>query len=149
MTTGFNRRDLLRGLATAGLVGTTGGLAGCGPGDGAAPKYAPYDGSGTPKRGGRIRIASMSSSSADTLDPAKGALSTDYVRHFMVYGGLTMYDTRLIPQPWLAEDISTDDRIDWIFKLRRGVTFHDGRALTSADVVFSLLRHKDPPMRPR
>jgi peptide/nickel transport system substrate-binding protein len=146
MTTGLNRRDMLRGLATAGLVGTASALASCGrgPEDGAAPKYTPYDGQGTPKRGGRIRIASMSSSAADTLDPAKGALSTDYVRHFMVYSGLTLYDTRLVPQPWLAEEISTDDRIDWTFKLRRGVIFHDGRPLTPADVVFSLLRHKDP-----
>ncbi|MFA6444865.1 MAG: ABC transporter substrate-binding protein, partial [Sterolibacterium sp.] len=29
-------------------------------------------------------------------------------------------------------------------KLRKGVEFHDGKSLTSADVVFSLLRHKNP-----
>ncbi|MEZ5458547.1 MAG: ABC transporter substrate-binding protein [Steroidobacteraceae bacterium] len=146
MTMGFNRRDLLRSLAGAGLVGTAGGLAGCGigPADGVAPEYIPYDGSGTPKRGGRIRIASMSSSTADTLDPARGGLSTDYVRHFMLYSGLTMYDNKLVAQPWLAEEIATDDRIHWTFRLRRGVSFHDGRPLTSADVVYSLLRHKDP-----
>lgn len=146
MTNGFNRRDVLRGIATAGLVGTAGGLAGCGrgPGDGGVPQYVPYDGSGTPKRGGRIRIASTSSSASDTLDPAKGALSTDYVRHFMLYSGLALYDDRLIPQPWLAEEIATDDQIHWNLRLRRGVTFHDGQPLTSADVVFSLLRHKDP-----
>ena len=35
---------------------------------------------GTPKQGGKIRVATQSSSAADTLDPAKGALGTDYVR---------------------------------------------------------------------
>jgi len=28
--------------------------------------------------------------------------------------------------------------------LRKGVTFHDGKPLTPADVVFSIGRHKDP-----
>lgn len=143
MTNGLTRRDLLRGLATAGLAGTVGGLAGCGPAEQKA-EYVPYDSSGTPRRGGRIRVASMSSSTADTLDPPKGALSTDYLRHYMLYSGLTRYDPQLRAQPWLAEEIETDDRISWNFRLRRGVTFHDGRALTSADVVYSLLRHKNP-----
>ena len=31
----------------------------------------------------------------------------------------------------------------WTFKLRKGVTFHDGKELTAADVVYSLNRHKD------
>jgi peptide/nickel transport system substrate-binding protein len=147
MTTGLTRRDLLRGLATAGLAGAAGGLlAGCGrgaTGDGAAGER-PYDPTGTPRRGGRIRVASLASSTADTLDPPKGGLSTDYVRHYMLYGGLTQYDRDLNAQPWLAEELATDDRITWTAHLRRGVTFHDGRALTSADVVYSLLRHKDP-----
>ena len=32
----------------------------------------------------------------------------------------------------------------WTVKLRKDVHFHDGKPLTSADVVYSLLRHKDP-----
>ena len=32
----------------------------------------------------------------------------------------------------------------WMFKLRKGVQFHDGKPLTPADVVYSLMRHKDP-----
>ncbi|MCK1614621.1 hypothetical protein IVA77_00035 [Bradyrhizobium sp. 136] len=32
----------------------------------------------------------------------------------------------------------------WNIKLRRDVRFHDGPPLTSADVVYSLQRHKDP-----
>src|SRR4029453_3161597 len=31
----------------------------------------------------------------------------------------------------------------WVFKLRRGVHFHDGKPLTPADVVYSMMRHKD------
>jgi len=97
-----------------------------------------------PRRGGRIRVATMASSTSDTLDPAKGALSTDYVRHNMLYSGLTQFDGRLTPQPALAESIETRDHITWRLRLRKGVEFHDGKPLTSADVVYSLLRHKDP-----
>jgi peptide/nickel transport system substrate-binding protein len=34
--------------------------------------------------------------------------------------------------------------VTWHFRLRRGVRFHSGRPLTSADVVWSLSRHRDP-----
>jgi peptide/nickel transport system substrate-binding protein len=97
-----------------------------------------------PRRGGRIRVASLSSSTADTLDPAKGALSTDYVRHYMLYNGLTEMGGDLIARPALAERIVSNDQIVWHVRLRKGVTFHDGATLTAQDVVWSLLRHKDP-----
>lgn len=97
-----------------------------------------------PARGGRIRVASIASSTSDTLDPAKGGLSTDYVRHFMLYSGLTVYDGALTAQPALAETIETNDQIVWRIKLRSGVRFHDGSLLTGRDVVYSLMRHKDP-----
>ncbi len=44
----------------------------------------------------------------------------------------------------LAESISTKDGALWTIKLRKDVRFHDGKPLTSADVVYSLLRHKNP-----
>jgi peptide/nickel transport system substrate-binding protein len=131
---GVQRRDVLRTLATVGTYATLGGFA-------SLPCHADVQ---TPKQGGRIRVASLSSSTADTLDPAKGALSTDYARHYMIYSGLTQFDANLAPQLALAEDIQSSDRTLWTIKLRKGVVFHDGKPLTSADVVYSLLRHKNP-----
>jgi peptide/nickel transport system substrate-binding protein len=98
----------------------------------------------TPKRGGRIRVSGTSTSTADTLDPAKQSLSTDYARCNMFYNGLCTLDGSLTPQPALAASWQTTNAKDWVFKLRSGVTFHDGKKLTPADVVFSLTRHKDP-----
>lgn len=125
----FSRRDLIGaslGIG-AGLMLPGGALA-----------------AGSPRQGGRIRVASLSSSTADTLDPAKGALSTDYVRHYMFYSGLTQLDRDLRPYPALAERMVSDDQTVWHIRLRRGVTFHDGASLTADDVVWSLRRHKDP-----
>ncbi|MQP66164.1 ABC transporter substrate-binding protein [Niveispirillum sp. SYP-B3756] len=97
-----------------------------------------------PRTGGRIRVAGMSSSTADTTDPAKGALSTDYIRHHMLYSGLTEYGADLRPRLALAEAMESSDQISWRVKLRDGVRFHDGKRLNAEDVVFSLTRHLDP-----
>jgi peptide/nickel transport system substrate-binding protein len=128
----LTRRTMLGGLA-GGLALSAGGLL--------VPQHSLAQ---TPKRGGRIRVASIASSTADTLDPAKGALSTDYARHYMFYSGLTQYDGALRAQPALAESFESDDRTLWTIKLRKGVEFHDGSSLTADDVVYSLARHNDP-----
>ncbi|MYM91231.1 ABC transporter substrate-binding protein, partial [Rugamonas sp. FT82W] len=112
--------------------------AGAALASGQAPAPAP------PRKGGRITVATQSSSTADTLDPARGALSTDYMRAHMFYNGLTSLDTRLAPQMMLAESLESDDAVVWTARLRKGVQFHDGKTLSAADVVYSLNRHNEP-----
>ncbi|BDD90652.1 ABC transporter substrate-binding protein [Pandoraea sp. XJJ-1] len=132
---GAQRRDLLRAMAASGLLTLTGtGLLSV-----SGQAFAQ-----TPKRGGKIRVATQSASAADTLDPAKGALATDYVRANMIYNGLTELDSKLGAQLALAQSIDTKDAKVWVIKLRSGVQFHDGKPLTPADVTYSILRHKDP-----
>ena len=68
---GASRRDVLRAMAAGGLMSLTGaGLL-------ATSSAAFAQQQGKPKQGGKIRVATQSSSAADTLDPAKGALGTD------------------------------------------------------------------------
>lgn len=137
---GMSRRDALRMLGVAGVAAASAGSL-----FGAAGKVFADESAAAVKGkpGGRIRVAGMSSSTADTLDPAKGALSTDYVRHFMFYNGLTRFDNHLVPQLELAERIDNRDATVWTITLRKDITFHNGKALGAADVVFSLTRHKD------
>ncbi|MER5966038.1 ABC transporter substrate-binding protein [Streptomyces sp. NPDC002057] len=47
-------------------------------------------------------------------------------------------------EPGLAEKASNPDPTTWVYDLRRGVRFHDGRTMTADDVVFSLGRQRDP-----
>jgi peptide/nickel transport system substrate-binding protein len=132
---GASRRDVLAMLAAGGMqAALAGGIAAV-----ATSAHAE-----TPRKGGRIKVAGSSSGVSDTLDPAKQANATDYVRGFMFYNGLTSLDGNLAPQPSLAEEFTTKDAKTWVFKLRKGVTFHDGKPLTPADVVFSMMRHKNP-----
>jgi len=47
--------------------------------------------------------------------------------------------------PILAESWSNPDPSTWVFKLKKGIKFHDGSEFTSADVVHSFTRiQKDP-----
>jgi peptide/nickel transport system substrate-binding protein len=131
---GASRRDVLAMLMAGGMQATlAGGVA----------TLATTAHAQTPRKGGRITVASLSSGVNDTLDPARQSNHIDYCRGFMFYNGLTVLDGSLTPRPQLAEEFTTQDAKTWVFKLRKGVTFHDGKPLTPADVVFSIMRHKD------
>lgn len=56
----------------------------------------------TPVKGGSLKAAGYSASNADTLDPAKASLSTDYVRCCALYNRLTILDKTGAPQMELA-----------------------------------------------
>ncbi|MFD3997753.1 ABC transporter substrate-binding protein [Streptomyces sp. NPDC058548] len=47
-------------------------------------------------------------------------------------------------EPGLAEKASNPDPTTWVYDLRSGVRFHDGRTMSADDVVFSLGRQRDP-----
>jgi peptide/nickel transport system substrate-binding protein len=132
---GATRRELLAMLMAGGMSAALGGTVIT------AATRAVAD---TPKKGGRIRAAGHSSGTTDTLDPARASLSTDYVRGMSFYNGLTRIDENGGAQMELAESFETDDAKTWTVRLRRGVTFHDGKTLTADDVIYSLNRHKDP-----
>jgi peptide/nickel transport system substrate-binding protein len=132
---GASRRDLLQMLMAGGLAASAGSLVLARAG--AALAAAPV-------KGGNLKAAGWSSSTADTLDPAKASLSTDYVRCCAFYNRLTFLDQSGVPQMELAEKIETKDAKVWTITLKKGVTFHDGKPLTSADVIYSLNRHLDP-----
>lgn len=63
----------------------------------------------------------------------------------LAYDKLAVYDAQMQPQPLLAEswDVS-DDLKAFKFNLRKGVTFHNGRELTSDDVKYNVQRVQDP-----
>lgn len=132
---GATRRELLNMLLMGGVALT----AGAGILTRATSAIA-----ATPVKGGHIRAAGWSSSTADTLDPAKASLSTDYVRCSAFYSRLTYLGEDGKISMELAESVESKDAKVWTIKLRKGVTFHDGKPLTAKDVVFSLKRHLDP-----
>lgn len=76
------------------------------------------------------------------LDPTAGAAAAiDEVVYANIFEGLTRIDRNGEVKPGLASgwDVSEDGKV-YRFTLREGVTFHDGTAMDSADVIFSIQR---------
>ena len=56
---------------------------------------------------------------------------------------LTRIDQKNMVRPHLAESFEPSDGAKkWVFKLHPGLTFHDGRSLTAADVVATYEYHR-------
>jgi len=83
----------------------------------------------------------------ETMDPhGSNSIQCFTVWHH-VFDGLTAQTAESELIPALAESWEAMSPTHWRFKLRPGVTFHNGKPLTSADVKFSLGRLKDPQVR--
>ncbi len=128
MTHAVSRRDVLLGGAGAIALGTT---------RGAVAQAAP-------KPGGRFRLGLGTGEIGDPHDPATWGSSLVLVGLWgAVYNNLMEIgpDNRLIPE--LAESVeSSSDAKTWVFNLRRGVVFHNGKTLDADDVVASFNHHR-------
>jgi ABC-type transport system substrate-binding protein len=81
-----------------------------------------------------------------TLDPAIGYDWQNWSIIKSLFSGLMDYKpgtTELVPDLAESYEIS-EDGLTYTFHLRDGVTFHNGRALTSADIKYSIERTVNP-----
>ena len=75
------------------------------------------------------------------LDPHTVAAAGDREIIFNVYEGLYKFDSNGVLNPCLATGYELSDSMDeYIFTIRKGVKFHNGKEMTPEDVVFSLSR---------
>ena len=97
----------------------------------------------TPKKGGRLRIGVSGSSATETLDPATMTNCMTQLVNWETRNSLVEIDCDNNAIPELAESWEcTPDAKKWIFKVRRGVEFHNGKTLDAQDVVFSINHHR-------
>ncbi|MDH3634645.1 MAG: ABC transporter substrate-binding protein [Gammaproteobacteria bacterium] len=97
----------------------------------------------TPKKGGSVRMSSNLHGPDDQLDPTLFTSTIDYTRGRATYNSLIQHANDLSPQPELAESFEPNgNATEWTFKIRSGVTFHDGKKLTADDVVYTMKRHQ-------
>ena len=100
--------------------------------------------SSDPVYGGTIRFGMIAFNSLDPMlaglaqaEAPYGELNYDHIVAYWYDGEVT---------PWAVESwSSTDDLSQYTFKVRDGITFHNGDPLTSADIKYTLdrIRHED------
>jgi peptide/nickel transport system substrate-binding protein len=84
------------------------------------------------------------------LDPRVGTDEASQKAHQLLYNSLVKIDGNLRIVPELIEsDLERPDPITYIARLRKGVLFHNGRELTSDDVVYTFRSFLDPSFRGR
>lgn len=129
----FSRRQVLAG---AGLVGAVAPLSSIFGADLA---------NAAPRAGGTMRLG-VPFGAASTNDPHISPPGTqDVIRNFNVFNLLYWYNPDGSALPMLASSCESNATATiWTLKLKSGVTFHDGSALTVDDVIFSLKRIADP-----
>lgn len=82
----------------------------------------------------------------ESLDPAS---PVEFVgANVLLYNRLVRTDADGIPQPELATAWEANaDATVWTFTLRAGVTFHDGKAFSAADVAYTFAHILDPDLQ--
>ncbi|HEU0077523.1 MAG TPA: ABC transporter substrate-binding protein [Longimicrobiaceae bacterium] len=117
-------------------------LAACGGGGDAGGGGAAGADAGAPVNGGTAVVA-VKSDFGGFNPVTNSALATDDVIKFMLFTPLVQFDDKFTPQPYLAESWQLADS-SVTFKIRQGVTWHDGKPLTAEDVKFTFDLAKNP-----
>ncbi len=132
MTNGLTRRGFFQRSAGAGLAASALGTL-----------ILPASARAEPKRGGTLRVAKGHGSTTDTLNPATTENGFTIPLALGMHGFLAGVGVDGSFEPGLAESWeSSADATTWQFKMRPGVTFHSGRAITTDDVIASINYHR-------
>ena len=96
-----------------------------------------------PKYGGRFRLGIHDFSTVDTLNPGSFHTLFMIILNHTCRSYLTMVNFEKDVIGDLANDWESDDEAKtWRFKLHSGVEFHDGKTLSTQDVLASLEHHR-------
>ncbi len=99
---------------------------------------------GEPVQGGTAIVSRVSD-----FDAFNQFVSTDYdtgqVLRYMLYMPLVRLDENMDYEPYLAEEVTeSEDGLSLTFRLRDGVTWHDGTPVTADDIVWSVETYMNP-----
>lgn len=97
------------------------------------------------KSGNVLRVALFDNPT--NLDPRTYSDAASYRIIEQIYDSLVKLDSTGKPVPSLAEEWETPSDTVYIFRLRRGVHFHDGKPLTAYDAAFTFRSIMDPELK--
>jgi peptide/nickel transport system substrate-binding protein len=83
-------------------------------------------------------------SSPNNLDPRQGTDAQSEHVGGLIFDALVKKDENYNLRPWLATSWEQPDALTWVFHLRDGVRFQDGRPLEAEDVVWTIESLMEP-----
>lgn len=96
----------------------------------------------TPKKGGRFRIGMAGGNLVDTLDPQTFNSAMPMLINWQLRNCLVEINADNEAVPELAESWEARPGAkEWVFRLRKGVEFHNGKTMTAEDVIASINYH--------
>jgi peptide/nickel transport system substrate-binding protein len=97
----------------------------------------------TPRKGGTLRLGLGGGSTTDSVDVTSYNDSVMIDVSHGLFDGLVEWAEDGKPKPDLAASFEpTNGAKDWVFNLRKGITFSDGKEFTADDAVYSLNLHR-------
>jgi peptide/nickel transport system substrate-binding protein len=137
--TTYSRRGLLKAFGAAGAASIlTPSVLAAAPNGGIIPSRARRQDGGSTLRIARGQLT-------DSLDAQKTALLVAHEIMWQIYDTLIYLDESGTVHPGLATEWTfSDDNLAVTYKLREGVTFHDGTPFDATIVQQTVARHRDP-----
>src|SRR5688572_22812067 len=126
-----DRRTFLKSLGAGALVTTV---------------AAPAPARAQARTGGTLTFAT--SALPPNIEPHMQGLDIWQKRKPLIYENLVWIDHGLEPRPELAERWDQKSPTEYVFHLRHGVKFHNGKELDAEDVKYSYERVRDPKVSP-
>ncbi len=83
-------------------------------------------------------VVALIESSPNNLDLRQGTDAQSERVGGLIFDALVKKDEHFVLQPWLATSWEQPDALTWVFHLRDGVRFQDGRALGAEDVAWTI-----------
>jgi peptide/nickel transport system substrate-binding protein len=137
--TGFSRRDLIKG---AGVLTVAAGFFGGLP---ITTMAATKTTKKKAKKGGTLRVGVVGSTN-DIIDGQKILSKADQARLVAGFEGLFAFDDKFLPSNkyGLAESFTQNSLSQYVIKVKKGITFHDGTKLNADAVRYSIQRLVNP-----
>ncbi|TXH32722.1 MAG: ABC transporter substrate-binding protein [Rhodospirillaceae bacterium] len=131
---GVGRRDFLKYATALGIGAVT-----------AQAVLAKAGYAAEPQSGGVLKLGMGGGSSTDTLDPRTVNGTVGIVTGFCLRNSLVEIDADGTAVPELAESWEAKPgAIEWIFNIRKDVTFSNGKTLDADDIIYSINLHRGP-----
>ena len=143
-TNRYSRREVMRAALGTTLFAAGGSvLSGCG--GSSSQSATPASNTAHPKHGGTLHAGVPVGAPLTHSIPTRSSAILTFCGMSSSSSSLVTFDKHAQPQLTLAEEFTPNaNATQWTVRLRRGITFHNGKTVTADDIIYTLQRITNP-----